>query len=327
MKDHWPRQTPAIDMDVAAVSQLVLPLFPGNRVVAVEPVNGGLTNTNLKVRLSDRAGALLLRIYQRGREPAYKEMAISRLIRDRVPLLHVIHFSEESFVGHPYAVLDWVKGTDLQHRLATIAARELVALGHALGRTLAAIHSFRFAQFGFFDAGLNVLGPIDFDQKGLVAYLDQSLIGGPGGARLGAALTAKLLDFAKREGHILESWLQQPCLVHGDFNGANIVIRENSGHSGFEIAAILDWEYALSATPAMDFGNLLRPPFDNNMTFADAVAEGYRDAGGFLPKDWKRIARLADVFSFADILSRPETSAIVTEDAKKVIFNLVESPS
>ncbi len=88
---------------------------------------------------------------------------------------------------------------------------------------------------------------------------------------------------------------------------------------------MIDWEYALSASPAMDFGNLLRPPFVGNAAFAAALAQAYVEAGGFLPRNWQRIARLADVYSFADFLSRPYVADVVIKDARRVIAKLVAS--
>jgi aminoglycoside phosphotransferase (APT) family kinase protein len=326
MKEHWPRHTPVVSLDAAAVGRLVLPSFPGNEIVSSEPVKGGLTNTNLKIRLSGRRGALLLRVYQRGIGPAQKEIAVYRLVGDRVPVPHFIYFCPESPVtGHPYAIIDWIEGFELQAMLASLAADRLVELGTAIGSRLAAMHSFTFDKFGFLDADLNVQGPIDLDKNGLLAYLKQCLVEGPGGARIGPELTSALLDFVAREGDILVDRLQQPCLVHGDFNGSNILIHKAPDDRAWEIAGIIDWEYALSASPAFDFGNLLRPPLATNEDFAAALARGYREGGGILPTQWRRIARLADMFSFADILSRPATNAVVIEDAKAVISHLIAS--
>lgn len=325
MKEHWPRHVPVVSLDTAAVSRLVLPLFPGNDIVSIEPIKGGLTNTNIKICLSHRTGALLLRIYQRGIAPAQKEMAVYRLVGGRVPVPRFIHFSPESSVAsHPYAVLDWIEGFELQTMFASLTADQLIALGVAIGRALASMHAFTFDTFGFLDADLRVQGPIDIDKHGLIVYLKQCLVDGRGGPRIGPELTSALLDFTRREGDILKAWLTQPCLVHGDFNGSNILIHKIQDRA-WDIGAIIDWEYALSASPAFDFGNVLRPPFDANDDFAAALARGYLNGGGMLPDQWRRIAKLADMFSFADILSRPAINDVVVEDAKAVISKLIAS--
>jgi aminoglycoside phosphotransferase (APT) family kinase protein len=321
MKENWPRQVPVVALDAAAVARLVLPLFPGDSIRSFSPVGGGLTNTNYKVTLARRASPLLLRLYQRGVAPAQKEMAIDNLIAPRVPVLHFFHLSDDNPVtGHPYAVLDWIEGPDLQHILPALSQERLLGFADKIGKVLAAIHSFTFEIFGFFDASLAVQGPIDFDRAGMLAYLDQTLVHGPGGERLGRPLVDALVAYAEKNGDILKDWLVQPCLVHGDFNAPNILVLPEQGDA---IAAVIDWEYALSASPAMDFGNLLRPPFDGNAAFAEAVARAYVEAGGFLPKNWQKIARLADVYSFADFLSRPYVADVVIKDARRVIAKLV----
>ncbi len=322
MKEHWPRSTPFVSLDNADVGRLLLPSFPGKTIAGVEP-KGGLVNTNLKVRLSGRPGALLLRVYQRGIAAAKKEIAIHRRIGGWVPVPHFLYFCAESpLTGHPYAILDWIEGVALQTLLASLDGHRLVALGVAVGRTLAAVHRFTFERFGFFDADLDIAEPIDLDKKGFVAYLEQTFVRGPGGARLGTELSSALLQFVAREGDMLGAWLEQPCLVHGDFNASNILIDPGEDCA---IAALIDWEYALSATPAFDFGNLLRPPLDADPAFAAALAQGYREAGGWLPAEWQRIARFVDLYAFADILSRPATTAVIVADAREAIAKLVTS--
>lgn len=322
MKENWPRQVPAVELDAAGVGRLVLPLFPGDSLYSFAQVRGGLTNTNYKIQLVKHKTPLLLRLYQRGVEAARKEREIGDLVAAHVPVLRFLHLAETNPVtGHPYAVLDWIEAPDLQQSLVDMTQERRLALAPRIGTTLAAIHGFHFEMFGFFADDLKIKGPIDFDRAGMLTYLDQTLSQGRGGERLGPELTRKLLAYASKHGEILSDWLQQPSLVHGDFNAANILIRPDAGD---KIAAIIDWEYALSASPAIDFGNLLRPPFEADKDFAEALARAYVEAGGFLPYDWRRIARLADIFSFADILNRPQAADVVVADARRIVAGLLE---
>jgi aminoglycoside phosphotransferase (APT) family kinase protein len=321
MKENWPRQMPAIVLDAAAVARLVSPLFPDESLGSFTSVGGGLINTNYKVILKKRPAPLLLRLYQRGLATAQKELAITALVAPRVPVLRCLYFADaDPVTRHPYAILDWVEAPDLQQVLPQLSRAPGLALGAKIGTVLAAIHSFKFEMFGFFDGELRLKGPIDFDRRGLLAYLKQTMIEGLGGERLGRELTRDLVAYAETHGDSLAAWLCQPCLVHGDFNAANILV--NAGHAE-NIAAVIDWEYALSAAPAIDFGNLLRPPLDENDAFAEAVAQAYVEAGGLLPQDWRRIAQLADVFSFADILSQPRVADVVVQDTRRVIAKLL----
>ena len=85
------------------------------------------------------------------------------------------------------------------------------------------------------------------------------------------------------------------------------------------MAAVLDWEFAFAGSPFFDLGNLLRPPLGSRPGFADAVAAGYRTAGGDLPPEWRRMAALADLFSWAEFLTRPTVSDAVVNTARQRI--------
>jgi aminoglycoside phosphotransferase (APT) family kinase protein len=159
--------------------------------------------------------------------------------------------------------------------------------------------------------------------RGLLAWLDHCLRDGPGGARLGAALTAALFDFVAREGHILGSaWATQPALTHSDFNGSNILVRRDPA-GDWGLSAILDWEFAFAGGPSFDFGNLLRPPLGDDPFFIAAVTAGYRAAGKELPEGWLEASRIADLLSWVDFVSQPFCGAAVIKSARFMIGRVI----
>jgi aminoglycoside phosphotransferase (APT) family kinase protein len=323
MREDWTRAKPVIDFDETTIEALIEPCFPCCKVVEIDTVVGGLTNTNLRIRLDGRPGSLLLRFYQRSGDLAHKEMELCRMVEKRVRVPAYLHYAPENPVtGHAFAVIEWVEGSTLQDCVPSLSGEDFSGLGAAIGRSLAAVHGFSYDHFGFFDAELKVGAPMDLSGKGLVDYLRFCLVDGRGGARIGKELTEKVLAFAAREGHRIEDWEARACLVHGDFNPSNILVRKDS-NGGWEAAAMIDWEYAFAAAPGFDFGNLLRPPLDQSKDFAAGLEQGYRDGGGMMPADWQRIARITDLFSYADVLHHPETEGAVVEDAKKEIETLL----
>jgi aminoglycoside phosphotransferase (APT) family kinase protein len=319
MRGGWRRGTPAIRLDLSVAELLVRHALPDACAVRVRSAAGGLSNTNLRVVLAGEPASVLLRLYQRDPLQAGKEAALVRLAAPRVPVARFLHLSQDgSPVGHPWAVLEWVDGRRLETVLPGAGPVEAASLGRAVGATLAAIHGFAFDEHGFLDAGLRVRERIAPGRDGLLDYLRRCMAEGPAAARLGAGVARELLAFAEREGHRLERWPGGPRLVHADFNGSNILVRRASDGT-WEVAAVLDWEFALSGSPAMDFGNLLRRPADDVPGFADAVAIGYRSAGGVLPEDWRAAARLMDLAAWVDFLSRPGAGRALIDDARTVI--------
>jgi hypothetical protein len=75
----------------------------------------------------------------------------------------------------------------------------------------------------------------------------------------------------------------------------------------------------------MDFGNLLRPPLGELPGFEDAVAHGYRAAGGVLPDDWRQRSLHIDLGAWAGFLGRPRISEATADDARRIIARTLEN--
>jgi aminoglycoside phosphotransferase (APT) family kinase protein len=324
MRACWPRLQPEIRLELSAITILLRPAFPGATVVAAEPVPGGLANTNLKVWIAGHPAPLLLRLYQRGRQEAMKEAALLRRLRGEVPVAELRFFSIDNPVAdNPYAVIDWVTGERLD--LLTAAGEDLVALGRAVGQTLALVHAITYDQYGFFDADLSLSTAIDLDRDGLLAYIHRTLVMGYAGERLGQDLVGDLIRLVEHQGHRLSTW-RGPCLVHGDFNASNILL-QRAANQEWKVAAVLDWEFALSGAPGFDFAHLLRAPLDSYPLLAASVAHSYRQAGRALPTDWRDIARLVDLFAWVDLASRPGSDATIIDDARHAMQTTIAALS
>jgi aminoglycoside phosphotransferase (APT) family kinase protein len=320
VKARWPRQQPRVALTAAQASALLAPILPNAEVVEVAPCGDGLMNSNLRVELAGRDAPLLLRIYQRVPSELGKEAAIARLLEDRLPVARFLYSSDDNPVtGHPYAIVEWIEGDGLESLLPRLDEAALVQLGGAIGAALGEMHGIAFPRYGFFRDGLELPEAIDLDRAGILAFLRACLSEGPARARLGAALSDQLETFMEGHGGIIDDWLPPPCLVHGDFNPPNLLVRRDPATGGWRLAAILDWEFALSGTPGFDFGNLLRPPLGVHEGFVQALAQGYRAAGRDLPNDWQRIARLIDLTAWTEMLSRHACPAEVIADAQAIV--------
>ncbi len=332
MRERWARGAPQITLALGEVTELLRPAFARATAVASERIGGGLSNTNIKVTLAGRANPVVMRIYQRHTGDAAKEAALLRELSGRLPVPRLHYFSVDNPVtGHPYAILEWVGGERLDV-LAGVGA-DLEAMGAAIGAALARIHAVAFDRYGFLGPSLEISHPIDLGQAGLTAYIRSALAEAPAGARLGG-LTATLAAFAAERGHVLARW-PGPCLVHGDFNGTNVLLGQsrlnpsessstcNARPPAWEVTAVLDWEFALSATPAFDFAQLLRPPLGGRPALAESAARSYRDAGQPIPEHWREIARVTDLFAWIDVVSRAEVDPALIDDARNAIRAIV----
>ncbi len=110
---------------------------------------------------------------------------------------------------------------------------------------------------------------------------------------------------------------EQANLTHGDFGKRNVLVREVGGQ--WEVAAILDWEFAVSGTPLVDLANFLRYERASRPVVEPFFSDGYVEAGGVLPEDWRRLARLIDLVALCELLSRDA----VADDIAMEIAGLV----
>jgi aminoglycoside phosphotransferase (APT) family kinase protein len=322
MRAEWSRERAPVRLSTAAAQRVVRRVVPGARVLQVRPVSGGLSNTNLRIDLVGEARPLRARLYERGVGPARLERYCLERLRNRVPVPTVRYFAARSrATGTPLALLDWVDGEPLERWLPEASAARARAMGEQVGRALAGIHAVRFPRAGLLDGLGRVVEPFPVGACGLTDFLRGCLDRDPARTRAGKRLAATTLELVAAWAPALDAAVVPPCLVHGDFGGSNVLVRD--GPVGPEVAAVLDWEYAHSGSPLADFGNLLRPPVGEHAPFVAGVRHGYLRAGGRLPPRWRPLSRLVDLTAWAEFLSRPGAPSVVIRDARSALRRTV----
>lgn len=331
MRERWGHGVEALALTPSELTTLVQPAFPGQSVVAHELTSGGLANTNVRLELSAHPQPVLLRLYIRDPnadaapmpEVAAKEAALHRLLAPKLPVPRVIFAAMDNpITGHAYMLREWADGQRLEMAAHAQAPAVLVELARDVGTVLAGIHNVTFAEGGFLNGQLEVV-PFPPGIGGPLPDLLETLLGVRGKARLGPDLTQALMAFAQREPNLGASWPGPPSLTHADFGGSNILVRIDE--RGARVAAVIDWEFAFSGSPMMDLGNLLRPPLGELPGFEDAVAHGYRGAGGVLPDNWRRLTLYNGLADWASFLGRPRINAALIDDARKMISRTLET--
>lgn len=311
-RERWTRTTPVLAVGAEEAAALLTPTLGAVAVESVETLSGGLSNTNIRVRLHDRS--VVLRLYQRDPTQARKEAAIAKLVGGKVPAPRYLHIGEREN-GQTYAIVEHIDGGALQPRVRAASDDDLARAGREIGAALAGIHSFTFDQAGFLDADLKTTPfPGGASNSGFL----EMMFSGIAGERLGRALADEVIAYANANEARARVWQTPARLTHFDFGSSNILVRDD-----FSLAGIVDWEFAAAASPPPDFGNLLRAPLGHSTAFVEAVENGYRGAGGFLPDDWRDLTRLADIGAWAEFLSRPNAPDTLIEDARQVLTQTI----
>jgi len=273
----------------------------GSPIVAVRALTGGYHNANVLARTA--AGhRYVLRRYAEPAACAVEAALADRLAATPVPVPPVrLADPDGTLLGDPLLVSDFVAGTPGDRVLAAGTAADAAGLGAAMGETLAAIGSVRFAEPGFLGPDLAVSGgPV---ATGLAEFVDGQLDGSNATVAFTAAEIDGLRALARRAAPLVETVRDEARLVHADYNPKNVLAARTA--DGWRLTAVLDWEFALSATPMIDVGNALRFAHERPTGYADGFVTAYRSAGGSLPDGWERLSRAMDLFALVQFLRRP----------------------
>ena len=96
----------------------------------------------------------------------------------------------------------------------------------------------------------------------------------------------------------------ESSLVHNDFGNRNIMVREANGR--WQVAAILDWEFASAGSPLVDVGHFLRYERPERPLREPFFSRAYVEHGGVLPDNWELLVKLIDLTDLAKCLEQPD---------------------
>jgi aminoglycoside phosphotransferase (APT) family kinase protein len=309
-------------------SRLIEPAFPRDRVVGIEPLTGGLRNSSFKMRLDVRAEPIVLRLYDKDPSVCAKEVSLLRQVRDTVPVPEVLHAEPDGVDGaEPYVLLDYVEGVSFRELKRAGNVEALREAAPSVGEALAAIARYEFLAAGRLGEDMEVVGPFVEGPDPVPKFLDSCLASPHFRSRAGVELTSKVHELGWSWSEQLASLDEERRLVHGDFNSPNLLARRVGGR--WRLAAVLDWEFALSGSPLFDVGNLLRYEREARPVLEPWFSRGFVEHGGRLPKDWRRLARVIDLTSLCEILSRqelPDTVAIEVTDLLRATLENRDPP-
>ncbi|WP_372870063.1 phosphotransferase family protein, partial [Planomicrobium okeanokoites] len=317
LKAGWERTKPMILPDHPTISVMLKEILNGKSITRIEPLGGGLSNSNLKITLQNEE-TIVLRIYNDGGKKADIEKEVLQLVHGKLPVPEVLyHDFSLSTLEYPFVVLSWVDGFQLSELFQKGDPSDLANSGNEVGRHLAEMHSIQFSSPGFFDATLNVQEFKISGAASFLALLDEILRDRPVIQNLGSDMVHKIGQFAKEQAPLLDHLGNQSSLVHSDFNALNILV-EREGN-GITVTGILDWEFAFSNSPLIDIGNILRYENGDVSSFMRPFISSYRDNGGILPQHWLQQAKLLDLIALCDLANNEDCGEVRLRDLQKLI--------
>jgi aminoglycoside phosphotransferase (APT) family kinase protein len=295
------RRYPLIDIG-AEVAERLLRTLPGtSRPCALELLEGGHINTNYVVSFDD-GQRVVLRICAQGEATFRKEVEVLRALHGSVPVPRVyMAVFEPQFFEYPYSVLEWIEGRALNEALSSCpgAASEI---GEAVASILLRIGEHVLPAYSSFS---------------FVEFIRECLFERGAARYLGTETSARLWALVQKQSGFLNELCRVEALVHGDFQGDNILIQEKAGR--WQVVGVLDWEWARNGCYLRDLGSLLRFEGEASTAFQHGLGAGFSRCGAPLPREWKSAARIWDMAAHCEKLAYPRHRGEVTFRSIRII--------
>jgi aminoglycoside phosphotransferase (APT) family kinase protein len=260
-------------------------------------LSGGFSTTNILLEFAD-GERCVLRISSR-HEPLKMEADLLDYLSHKapeVPIPKVLWRGPDHFHGELGAfAMSYIDGhllASIEDGLSTADCRDIC---EQLASVSARIHQLRFTQCGLLGPGPKVTEPFASYASGTVGFIQSCLDNASLQRRAGAARCQRLHHCLTHRPDLHEpSMTHQLC--HSDFNQKNFLVRRNP-NGRYQLAAVLDWEFAFSGSSVIDIGNLLRFELESPAVESSWFGDAYRAAGGHLDEAWREEALFADLLA------------------------------
>lgn len=321
LKHNWEKTNSYIKIPKEIVEGIVKKYFPNQEFCGYEIISGGCANLNIKLNFSDNSKPVILRIYIREIDAAYREQKITELVSNIIPVAKF--YAVDDFENYRFACIEYIEGITLRdlllhhkHEDATLALKQA-------GKLLAKFQQFTFSQAGFFDKDLNIKTPLqqnDFLYSAQDCLKTEIVI-----QQLGSAKIAKINNLLIKNTRFFPDNSQPAHLVHADYDPSNILV--NKINEQWHIVAILDFEFAFAGSWLCDIANMLRYTHQMPVNYEKSFLDGIKSTGLILPSNWQISINLLNLLSLLQCLlassqERPMQLKDIGELIDHIITNL-----
>ena len=317
-KNNWEKTDQQFKLPPETIQAMVERALPGKELASHEVISGGCANLNIKFHLLNEPQPLILRVYIRDKEAAYREQKLAELIKHSVPLPEVY------FVGdcedYRYAITEYMPGITLRDLLLNHPNDSVQSIMLQAGQILADIQQFQFPTAGFFDADLKVSQPIT--KQDYLTFVQTCLAHPTVVEQIGLNNIDNIKKYHEKYSALLLDETKSH-LVHADYDPANILVDKVEGQ--WKITAILDWEFSHSGPTLLDVAIMLRYAHHMPPIFEEAFLQGLKQGGVTLPENWRISIQLLNLSALLDCLVRctPQESPNRCADIRELIDHIL----
>jgi len=320
---RWLRPQPRRTLPAPLLQRIVRTAFPSAHVLEAQPFTDGLRNANFKVRLAAAPELVVLRIYEHDASLCRKEVDLMRVVGASVPVPEVLHAEPLGLDGvPPFCLMRFVAGVSFRDLARGGDAEATAQAVYSAGAALAAIGRTTFSRSGWIGPGPAVGAPLLEGADPMPRFVERCLASADLESRVSIDLRSRLHEVVWSWSRRLALLEEEAHLAHGDFNRRNLLVERVAGR--WSVAAVLDWEFAVAGSPLADLATFLRYERSSRPRAEPHFSAGYFDAGGKLPGDWRRLARIVDLTALCESLTREELPEGVVAELVELVVATVE---
>ena len=319
-KNNWEKPQTQRNLPNALITDMIKAAHPNEKIKNYQILDGGCANINIRADLAGRISPIIIRVYLRDPEAAYREQKIGQLLSGKVSLPQIYQINKIS--GYTVAEAEFLSGTTLRDLLLGDQDLNIPTILFKVGQTLANIADTQFASSGFFNENLEITEPIT--QDGMIVFCQDTLYHNTVKSVLSAKQRQQIAELLHTHGSLFPDG-HEKNLVHADFDPANILVQKINGQ--FEISGILDWEFSFAGSTLFDVANMLRYAHRMPQCYEDEFLNGLKLSGYHLPDNWRTKISMLNLLSLLDCLQRaePKKSPNQVSDIHKLIDHILKT--
>lgn len=323
-KNDWEKTDQQLQISPETIQAMAALALPEKKLASYEVISGGSVNLNIKIQLLHEPLPLILRVYVRDRQAAYREQKLAELLKHVAPIPGVYFVGDCE--GYRFAITEYMPGISLRDLLLNHPEDNIESVMVQAGQMLAAIQQVHFPMAGFFDPDLKVGQPIT--KQDYLTFVQTCLDHSTIVEQIGPERIDQIKKYHEKYDALLLDETQAH-LVHADYDPANILVDKIDGK--WKITAILDWEFAHAGPPLLDVANMLRYAHHMPPIFEEAFLKGLKQGDVTLPENWRIRIHLLNLSALLDCLVRctphecPNRCADIRELVGHILLELGEA--
>lgn len=311
MEKHWERTLPFIEIDYNSIYKLFKDIVEIDDIDSVKRVNEGCRTSNYIVKCKNNI-QYLLKITNTNEQILKSEINLIELVKNVIPVQKIYKVSKDKEIQ--YTIYEYIDGETISSyvnkgNMLTDSIIKSVAV--SLGK----LHNIKFNEVGFFNENL------DIHKKG-IPILDyyKLCINDIVEERLGKERIENIFKIINNNIEELMKLDKEPRLVHGDFQGTNILIKNNL------VNGIIDWEFSMSGHPIADIGQFFRYDEYFNDNLINIFKDEYNKVSEYkLSENWYKIGKIRDLINLIKLIDTEQYMPNKHKKIKQIIDKIIRN--